>query len=109
MTKPVHVDTSPIPDFLAKKGYKAGGSSVTCPVCASTKGAVTDSRPSEGSIRRRRMCSNGHRFSTIEVLTTNRPDLDPKVLKNLIDRCDAGSHQLDAIRSILSQLVSNGD
>ncbi len=37
-----------------------------CPVCGILLSIVSDSRPKEDSIRRRRICSNGHRFTTYE-------------------------------------------
>ena len=41
-----------------------------CPLCGLRESAVKDSRPAEmGSVRRRRFCKCGHRFTTYETLT----------------------------------------
>ena len=40
---------------------------MTCPICGS-KTQITDSRPDEDSVRRRRECLEcAHRFTTIEI------------------------------------------
>lgn len=45
-----------------------------CPICGSTVSSVTDTRPvpSKGCIRRRRECSEGHRYTTHEILVGSR-------------------------------------
>lgn len=39
-----------------------------CPKCAGPGLEVTDSRPGVGYIRRRRLCTCGHRVTTVEVI-----------------------------------------
>lgn len=48
----------------------ANGTAFACPSCGAFDGSdVMDSRPNDGSIRRRRACKAcGHRFTTWEVL-----------------------------------------
>lgn len=44
------------------------GDNISCPVCESQRSKVTDSRPHQHSIRRRRKCKNcEYRFWTKEV------------------------------------------
>lgn len=40
---------------------------ITCPECGAL-GEVTDSRPNEVGVRRRRRCPSGHRFTTQEII-----------------------------------------
>ena len=41
-----------------------------CPVCGKNQTKVVDSRPINGSVRRRRKCLIcGHRFTTFEVIS----------------------------------------
>ena len=46
---------------------------ILCPSCATPDSKTVDSRPHSGGWRRRRTCVNGHRFTTIEVVTTEKP------------------------------------
>ena len=41
--------------------------SVACPVCGDGRSRVMNTRPSVQGIYRRRVCVNGHRFSTEEL------------------------------------------
>jgi hypothetical protein len=43
---------------------------MTCPTCQ-TKTQVIDSRSRDGEVYRRRVCRNGHRFSTLERFVSN--------------------------------------
>lgn len=77
----------PTPAYLARLNFT---NSVECPMCSSTQGAVTDSRPTiDGRIRRRRMCGQcSFRFHTLEeqediVLTMDKPHPDTETLQNL--------------------------
>lgn len=56
-----------------------------CPVCGTRVLAVTDSRGRGGRIWRRRMCANGHRFSTIEILDDGGRSAQLNGLVALID------------------------
>ena len=47
--------------------------SVACPVCKSTKSVCTDTRHPDGYTRRRRVCENGHRYTTRETVVI-KPD-----------------------------------
>jgi hypothetical protein len=40
--------------------------SMPCPTCGSKESTTLDSRPTSDSIRRRRACPNGHRYTTYE-------------------------------------------
>ena len=40
---------------------------VPCPVCGEGRSSVVNTRPSAAGVYRRRVCVNGHRFSTEEV------------------------------------------
>lgn len=42
--------------------------SLACPICGIKTSGVIDSRPTYKHIRRRRVCSNGHRFTTHEIV-----------------------------------------
>lgn len=44
-----------------------------CPVCGDPLDKVTDSRPVEGGVRRRRLCLNGHRVVTMEQIVVEQP------------------------------------
>ncbi len=50
---------------------------IACPTCTTTETVVVDSRPTSGafSIRRRRRCGNGHRFSTFEMVAEQTVEL----------------------------------
>lgn len=41
---------------------------ILCPICHLPDAGVTDSRPTEDAVRRRRACANGHRFTTYEIV-----------------------------------------
>jgi transcriptional regulator NrdR family protein len=49
------------PQYEAEEGLK-------CPECRGVRLQVVDSRPFEGTIRRRRKCGCGAKFSTIEFV-----------------------------------------
>lgn len=42
--------------------------------------SVIDTRPSNGRLRRRRKCPHGHRFSTMEVATTAKEQIQDLIL-----------------------------
>lgn len=46
-----------------------------CPECGSAVSTVYDVRPRIGGMRRRRKCENGHRFGSIEVVSSDKPRL----------------------------------
>jgi len=49
-------------------------SGLSCPACGAVEGIVVrDTRPQPGGQRRRRVCSCGHRFTTIEVIVDRHP------------------------------------
>lgn len=47
-----------------------------CPECGATRSLVTDSRQCVERRRRRRMCPQGHRFSTLELPTATVEELE---------------------------------
>jgi hypothetical protein len=49
-----------------------GVKGMTCPECGDMLDKVTDSRPIEAGIRRRRTCPKGHRVSTLEQIVVMR-------------------------------------
>lgn len=53
---------------------------VLCPVCGDGRSRVMNTRPSAQGIYRRRLCVNGHRFSTEEV---HRVYAQPKKRHNM--------------------------
>lgn len=63
---------------------------IPCPVCR-TGTRITDSRPGESSIRRRRVCVGcGHRFTTfeVEVPTAIESRAARTALKEALELCD---------------------
>ena len=50
----------------AKVSAGQGSVGVPCPVCGERRSAVVDTRPSKEHTRRRRVCANGHAFTTHE-------------------------------------------
>lgn len=46
---------------------------MTCPRCGDPVDKVTDSRPVEGGVRRRRVCMKGHKVTTMERIEVERP------------------------------------
>ncbi len=74
---------------------------MACPTCGATSSTVNDSRPSciggQSAIRRRRTCSQGHRFTTYEIA-----ELDPNAAGPLcIERM---RRQLDEIFSAAGKM-----
>jgi hypothetical protein len=67
------------------------GNGIPCPCCGIRLSEVTDSRPAEGVIRRRRKCRCGFRFTTWEVPYDPR-DLSLSVaaqeLRDIADRLE---------------------
>jgi transcriptional regulator NrdR family protein len=55
-----------IPTQFRKKALTLN-SSMECPVCKSTKSEILDKRNFQHYAARRRRCSNGHRYSTVEM------------------------------------------
>lgn len=63
---PENIESVPLPDEKKEISYSIG---VECPVCKSLKSRVLDKRNSnKDTILRRKVCENGHRYSTVEVL-----------------------------------------
>lgn len=56
---------------------------VRCPDCGLTTSAVVDKRDVPGKIRRRRMCAQGHRFNTLEVILPPRVKVNKTRIKLL--------------------------
>jgi len=79
-----------------------------CPVCGTKLHDVVDSRKRDDSIRRRRECFNGHRFSTLETVAVLNPNIgrrrrNGKYPQELVNQClaerDAGDpHKVIAAR-----------
>jgi hypothetical protein len=46
--------------------------SIPCPECLAAKSLVIDSRITEEGIRRRRLCPNAHRYTTLETVVKER-------------------------------------
>lgn len=60
---------SDIPPHIAKriaKGRAAFSIGICCPECGKRESITIDSRPSLSYVRRRRLCIEGHRFTTRE-------------------------------------------
>jgi len=51
---------------MTKPGY-----GIQCPKCGREDSRVIDTRPRDGAIYRRRVCSCGHRFSSAELQFEN--------------------------------------
>lgn len=76
--------------------------SIECPVCGSHKNGCMDSRTAgDGEyIRRRRVCANGHRFSTREVVMPDFHQLSDKELMELAEE----EKMEKAVRSVIETL-----
>ena len=65
---------------------------VACPVCGEFESKVLDCRPvhSEGTFRRRRLCPNGHKYSTKEMLSVeyNAIKHNPKLPNKIVIEVD---------------------
>lgn len=60
---------------MAPRGEQyAAEDGLKCPSCGSIKLGVSDSRPFQGTIRRRRKCECGNKFSTIEFVIKSGQD-----------------------------------
>ena len=62
---------------------------MNCPKCGSNQAFVVDSRPADGSVKRRRECLFcGQRFNTVEIAAVEYKTLEgkAKMLKRLLDK-----------------------
>ncbi len=87
-----------------------------CPFCGFDESKVIDSRPSEGTIRRRREClSCGGRFTTFEILETtplvvvkkdkSRQPFDRnKLLRSLLKACAKRPVPLEALERMVNEV-----
>ncbi len=87
-----------------------------CPFCGFAESKVIDSRPNDGSIRRRREClSCGGRFTTFEILETtplvvvkkdkSRQPFDRnKLLRSLMKACAKRPVPLEALERMVSEV-----
>lgn len=81
--------------------YRTSDTALLCPRCGTGRVAVTDSRPSAKTIRRRRMCrACGYRWSTIEV----EPNSVEGVISELAGRLRAAREAYDALGLFLARL-----
>lgn len=78
------VSLEPEPPRPSKKGggiksrktkWHGDGNPLKCPECESIRLRVVDSRDHRGTRRRRRECTNKHRFWTVEILSNYRGDI----------------------------------
>lgn len=83
-----------VENIIARKGQNSTGGYL-CPLCSNIT-AVIDSRRALGSVRRRRACTCGHRFTTYEAEMDCRQDFVVAV--------DAVSQQIEAALSSLKEL-----
>lgn len=76
--------------------------SIACPVCGCKKNGCIDSRsPGDGKyIRRRRVCTKGHRFTTREVVIPDFRELSDKELLDLAEE----ERMEKAVRSVIEAL-----
>lgn len=78
---------------------------IPCPECGSSSGKVVDSRPRDGGTRRRRICDNGHRFSTVEVVA--RPDTIITIRTMKDGFVAIGQDGIDAIKRQLIKRITD--
>lgn len=80
-----------------------------CPACGSTSHHTTDSRPTQGAIRRRRACEScGHRWSTYETngkpSRKGKPNVGPDDVRRISSLARQGKTQAVVARTVrLSQ------
>lgn len=82
---------------------QARGPSIQCPTCGNDGSEVVDSRPSSGTIRRRRQCDECHtRFTTFEG--TGDAGLPIQLLHTLESGIEQLQNDLNVLRSALTRL-----
>ena len=74
---------------------------MNCPVCESEKTVVLESRPSCGTIRRRRECTCGRRCTTYELRLGTLPEGD---LSGLFKELEALIQRVATVCPMLSQI-----
>ncbi len=77
------------------------GDALVCPVCMGNTKVIDSRSTGDHSIRRRRKCVNGHRFTTFEVLSNEADQLDmlekaEKELLAVADRLEKLSNHIRA-------------
>ena len=82
-----------------------------CPKCFAQKTTVKDSRPTptEGRVKRKRQCSCGHRFSTLEILDGGPPSCAPEFLQALRGRINHIDTNVIGIANLLEHLHDDLD
>lgn len=92
---------------LPAKTTRHLGNMVACPECGHGLGQVIDSRLSpDGRWRRRRVCARcDARFLTYETVARSA-DLAHSDLKFLVNQVDGASERLDAVREILTNILT---
>ena len=63
--------------YSVRKRPQSYGQSLPCPACGAATG-VLDTRGRLGRVHRRRVCENGHRFSTHEVIVAGSLTADSR-------------------------------
>lgn len=70
-----------------------------CPECSGITGVV-ETRPSNGRLKRRRACKQGHRFTTVEV-----PHTAPKEVMALLSWLGVSGDMLDYAKHKMSHIL----
>lgn len=71
-----------------------------CPECGQSGSCVTDCRGNEAGIRRRRQCSNGHRFTTQEIVLSEwQTQIEEAVDEVMLAAIKAVEHARDIYRN----------
>ncbi len=58
---------TPVPAWIKRTKIAEHPGGLECPRCGTTARTTIDSRPRKGTVFRRHICINGHRFSSIEL------------------------------------------
>ena len=74
-----------------------------CPECGGYNSTIRDSRKENGYIRRRRYCSCGKRYSTVEVIGVMVPKNSPDYYPEKAHISGAAEQELAALREVLQQ------
>lgn len=73
----------------------------SCPECSGITGVV-ETRPSNGRLKRRRACKQGHRFTTVEI-----PHTAPKQIFELLKWLKLDPDLMDYAKHKISHMLLN--